>query len=109
MSNRVVVITGASAGIGAALAEICSQRGDRVVLVARREEKLAEVARRCAAETLVGAAAGTKRGGVERGRHPAIAKLGHVDVWVNNAGRRISRLVSERGDDDLDEMMLVNV
>jgi len=53
MSNRVVVITGASAGIGAALAGICSHRGDRVVLVARREEKLAEIARTCGGETLV--------------------------------------------------------
>jgi len=39
----------------------------------------------------------------------ALAKFGHIDVWVNNAGRGISRLVSELTDEDIDEMMLVNV
>ena len=48
MSDRTIVITGASAGIGAALAERLAARGDRVVLVARREKELREVAARCA-------------------------------------------------------------
>ncbi len=39
----------------------------------------------------------------------AIAKFGHVDAWVNNAGRGITRVVSELTDDDIDEMILVNV
>lgn len=109
MSNRVVVITGASAGIGAALAEIVSQRGAEVVLVARREDKLAEVARKCSGETLVVAADVTKRGDVDRARDAALARFGHIDVWVNNAGRGISRAVSELKDDDIDEMVTVNV
>ncbi len=39
----------------------------------------------------------------------ALARFGRIDVWVNNAGRGITRPVSELTDDDLDEMMLVNV
>ena len=39
----------------------------------------------------------------------SIAQLGHVDVWVNNAGRGITRPVSQLTDDDVDEMMRVNV
>jgi NADP-dependent 3-hydroxy acid dehydrogenase YdfG len=109
MSNRVVVITGASAGIGAALAEIVSQRGGQVVLVARREDKLAEVARKCSGETLVVAADVTKRAEVDRARDAALARFGHIDVWVNNAGRGISRSVSELHDSDIDEMVTVNV
>jgi short-subunit dehydrogenase len=51
----------------------------------------------------------TKRGDVERLRDRAIAELGHVDVWVNNAGRGITKAVLELTDDELDEMMTVNV
>src|SRR5205814_6549077 len=36
-------------------------------------------------------------------------RFGHIDVWVNNAGRGISRLVSELTDDDIDQMFLFNV
>src|SRR4051812_48261088 len=109
MANRVVVITGASAGIGAALAEVLSARGARLVLAARREEKLADVARKCGGETLVVAADVTKRAEVDRIRDEALTKFGHIDVWINNAGRGISRLVSELTDEDIDEMITVNV
>jgi short-subunit dehydrogenase len=39
----------------------------------------------------------------------ALARFARVDVWINNAGRGITRLPSELTDDDIDEMMLVNV
>ena len=123
MSHRVVVITGASAGIGAALAEVLSARGAAVVLAARREDKLAEVARKCGrlglqpgdgfaqgrADTLVVAADVTKRAEVDRIRDEALSRFGHIDVWVNNAGRGITRNVSELTDEDIDEMITVNV
>jgi NADP-dependent 3-hydroxy acid dehydrogenase YdfG len=109
MTDRVVVITGASAGIGAALAERLTARGDHVVLVARREKELREVAARCAGRAHPIAADVTSRDEVRRVVREAIAQLGHVDVWVNNAGRGITRPVSQLTDDDVDEMMLVNV
>jgi len=109
MSDRVIVITGASAGIGAALAEVVAQRGDKVVLLARREKELNDVAARCGSNALVVVTDVTKRAEVERARDAAIARFGHIDVWVNNAGRGISRNVSELTDADLDEMILVNV
>ena len=46
MKDKVVVITGASAGIGAALATLLAARGAKLVLVARREKELTEVASR---------------------------------------------------------------
>jgi NADP-dependent 3-hydroxy acid dehydrogenase YdfG len=109
MQDRVVVITGASAGIGAALAELVGARGGRPVLVARRERELGEVAARSGAQALPIVADVTRRADVTRAFEAALERFGAVDVWVNNAGRGISRVVSELTDDDLDAMMLVNV
>ena len=109
MSDRRIVITGASAGIGAALAELLAARGDGVVLVARRQRELEEVASRCAGRAHPIVADVGSREEVRRVVRESIARLGHVDVWVNNAGRGITRQVSQLTDDDVDEMMRVNV
>lgn len=109
MRDRVVLVTGASSGIGATLAELLGKKGARVALVARREKELEEVAARSGPEALAIRADVTTRAEVERARDVAIARFGHVDVWVNNAGRGISRMVSELTDEDFDEMMRVNV
>lgn len=109
MQNKVIVITGASAGIGAALAEIVARKGARPVLLARRERELAEVAGRLAGKPLVLVANVTRRADIEHAVETTLAELGTIDVWVNNAGRGISRMVSELTDDDFDEMMSVNV
>lgn len=109
MPGRNVVITGASAGIGAALAERLAAAGDRVVLVARREHELHEVAARCGANALPLVADLTSRDAVKKVVHDALEWCGHIDVWVNNVGRGITRLVSQLSDGDLDEMIRVNV
>jgi short-subunit dehydrogenase len=108
MRDKVVVITGASAGIGAALAERLGREGARAVLVARRQSELDAVAAR-AGDAIGIAADMTRREEAARVVREAIARFGHIDVWVNNVGRGISRAPSELTDDDIDEMMLVNV
>ena len=109
MHDRVVVITGASAGIGAALAENLGAKGARPVLVARRERELHEVASRSGPQALAVVGDVTKRADLTRVVEAALGKFGAIDAWVNNAGRGITRLVSELTDEDLDEMYLVNV
>jgi NADP-dependent 3-hydroxy acid dehydrogenase YdfG len=111
LSGKVVVITGGSAGIGAALAESVVRRGARVVLGARREKELNEVAARLGGPDLAVPVVTdvTRRAEVDRLMATALARCGQVDVWVNNAGRGITKLVADLGDDDLDAMMLVNV
>ena len=109
MRDQVVVITGASGGIGAALSERAAARGARLVLAARRERELGEVAARCGPQALPVVADVTRREDVRRILDGALSRFGHVDVWVNNAGRGITRKVSELGDEELDEMMRVNV
>ncbi|MET0406043.1 MAG: SDR family oxidoreductase [Cystobacter sp.] len=109
MNAKVVVITGASAGIGETLARRLGTRGARVVLTARREAELREVAARSGTEALAVPADVTRREDVQRVLDAALTRFGHVDVWINNAGRGITRSVLELTDEDFDEMMRVNV
>lgn len=108
--GKVIVVTGASSGIGAAVAELTARQGAAVVLVARREPILAEVVQRIGkGDTLPVVADVTVRADVERAAGAAIARFGHIDVWLNNAGKGITRSVSALTDDDIDEMMRINV
>jgi NAD(P)-dependent dehydrogenase (short-subunit alcohol dehydrogenase family) len=109
MQGKVVVVTGASSGIGAALAELLGSRGASVVLVARREGALREIAGRCGPLHLAVVADMTKRADVRRAVDEALARFGHIDVWVNNVGQGITRPPSQLTDDDIDEMMRANV
>ena len=108
-TRKSVVITGASSGIGAALARHLGEAGHRLVLAARNRERLDAVARESGSEAQVVITDVTRRADVERLRDAAIGAFGHVDVWVNNAGQGIDKPVLELTDDDLDEMMAVNV
>jgi len=108
--NRNVVITGASRGIGAAIARELARRGDHLVLAARNRDGLEDVASGSpGARAHVVTADVTQRGDVERIRDEAIRVFGHVDVWINNAGRGIVRPVLALTDEDVDEMIAVNV
>jgi short-subunit dehydrogenase len=107
--SRAIVITGASSGIGAALARQLVTRGDRVVLAARRKDLLEALASDLGSSAHAVATDVTSRADVDHLRDRAIAALGGVDVWVNNAGRGLSKPALEVTDAEFDEMMLVNV
>jgi NADP-dependent 3-hydroxy acid dehydrogenase YdfG len=109
MSDTVVVITGASAGIGAATARLLAGHGTAVVLVARRKDRLEGVAADCGERALAVVADAAHRHDVKRVVQAALGSFGHVDVWVNNAGQGITRNPSELTDEDVDEMMRANV
>ncbi len=109
MKDQVIVITGASAGIGAAVARQAGSAGAKVVLAARRRPELEAAARAGGPEALAVVTDVTVRAEVEALAAAAIARFGHVDVWINNAGRGITRSVSELTDDDLDAMIRDNV
>jgi NADP-dependent 3-hydroxy acid dehydrogenase YdfG len=106
--SKVIVITGASGGIGAALARQLGQQGHRLVLGARRTKDLEEVAA-AAGQAIAVTTDVTRRADVERLRDRALEAFGQVDIWVNNAGRGISRKVLDLTDDEFDQMMAVNV
>lgn len=110
---RTVVITGASAGIGAELARQLAAAGHRLVLAARRADALDAVAAECRTMGAAGVhpvvADVTRRADVDRVAAEAVRAFGGFDAWVNNAGRGITRPVLALSDADLDEMMGVNV
>jgi len=103
MDPKTIVITGASSGIGAALARRLAADGHRLVIAARRERELNDVARETNGVAVVTDV--TRRDDVLRLRDKALP----VDVWINNAGRGITRPALELTDEDFDEMMSVNV
>ena len=109
LNDKVIVITGASGGIGAAFAELAAREGASVVLVARRKDALQAVADRCQGRALVVPADVTSLDEMRRVAHEAVAKLGHIDVWLNNAGLGIWKKPTELSGDDIDKMVRVNV
>nr|WP_237438246.1 SDR family oxidoreductase [Alteraurantiacibacter buctensis] len=89
MNNRVVVVTGASSGIGKACAIGFVAKGARVVLAARRTERLADLVAEIEAnggEALAVATDVTDEAAVANLFAEAVARFGTVDVLINNAG-----------------------
>jgi NAD(P)-dependent dehydrogenase (short-subunit alcohol dehydrogenase family) len=89
LGEAVVVITGASSGIGRAAAVRFAREGASVVLAARGEHALADVASDCVTaggRALVVAADVADEVAVERLAARAVERFGRIDVWVNNAG-----------------------
>lgn len=89
LRDRVVVVTGASSGVGRALALELAHRGAHVVLAARRRDALEEIAGRCRrlrVEAVVVPADVTHEEDVARIVEAAMAVRGRIDAWVNNAG-----------------------
>lgn len=109
--GRVAIVTGASSGIGAGLARMLARRGARVVLVARRRERLEEIA----AE--ITAAGGTamalacdveQRAAVDAAAAAVIERFGRIDLLVNNAGYNRHVLFKDHDVADIERMMRVN-
>jgi short-subunit dehydrogenase len=109
MTDKVIVIAGASAGIGAALADNLARRHAKLVLVARRKGPLVDLASKVGTGAFAIVADMTNRDDVKRVVKESIERFGHIDVWINNVGRGISRMPSVLTDEDIDLMMLINV
>ena len=89
LNQQVIVITGASSGIGLVTARSAARRGAKVVLVARNEPALVEA---CAEITAAGGSATYavadvgEASQVEAAATVAISRFGRIDTWVNDAG-----------------------
>ncbi|HVA29257.1 MAG TPA: SDR family NAD(P)-dependent oxidoreductase [Candidatus Baltobacteraceae bacterium] len=101
---RSIVVTGASSGIGAALARLCVERGWKVLAVARRAERLENVR---GATTL--ALDVTARDAPARIVEAALAAFGGIDVVVNNAGAARPGALLEQSDAAIDAQWQLHV
>ena len=86
LTGKVVVLTGASMGIGEAIAKEFAAQGASVVLAARDAGRLEAARQRVSAEALVVPCDVTRREDLSRVLETTIQHFGRVDVWVNNAG-----------------------
>jgi len=112
LNNAVVVITGASSGIGRALAMSFARRGARLVLAARRVEQLEEVRTAVtpyAADVLVVPTDVTDDAALENLVKETLAKFGQIDILINNAGVYDYGLLQETPVSSIRQMVSVNV
>ena len=111
-AGQVVLITGASSGIGAALAREFARRGADVVLAARRLDRLQALAaevERAGRRALAVACDVTVDGDVERAAAAALQAFGRIDVVVANAGFGVVGRVDSLGVDDYRRQFETNV
>lgn len=112
MSNKVILITGASSGIGAGIARELAASGATLLLGARRVDRLETLAaelKQQGAEVAVAALDVTSRASVQQFAEVALEKWGRIDVMINNAGiMPLSPLASLKVD-EWDQMIDVNI
>ena len=110
--DKVVVVTGASSGIGEAIARELAAQGARVMLGARRTDRLEAIARELTAAggtVLTHAVDVTSRADVQALADAARAAWGRVDVMVNNAGIMPLSLMASLKVEEWDRMIDVNI
>jgi NAD(P)-dependent dehydrogenase (short-subunit alcohol dehydrogenase family) len=98
LQDRVVVITGASSGIGREAARAFAQRGAKLVLAARRTEALHETARAAGVapdRVLIVPTDVSDEAQVSALAEAALAQFGLIDIWVNNAGVTLFSLLED--------------
>jgi ribitol 2-dehydrogenase len=107
--SKVVIITGASSGIGAATAKLLAQHGAKVVLAARSTDKIRALAKELGENALAVTTDVTKSKSVTALVEKTIKHFGRIDVLFANAGIYIPGNVSEGNPDEWANLMDVNV
>lgn len=107
--EKVIVITGASSGMGAATARKLISLGAKVVLAARRQEQLADLVAELGGNAFYILTDVSKRKDVDNLVAGAISKFGHIDVFWNNAGIMPISFFEEGLVDEWDRMIDINL
>lgn len=113
LQDKVAVVTGASSGIGASIAETLANQGVKVVLTGRDESRLAEVAKRiqdnkqAVVETSIVDV--THKEEVTELVEKTKEKFGQIDILVNSAGLMLSSAITEGDVEAWEAMIDVNI
>ncbi|WP_179344976.1 SDR family oxidoreductase [Winogradskyella ursingii] len=112
LDNRVIIITGASSGIGEATAKKLAGEGAKVVLMARTEDKLNNLKNdieKSGGKALVASGDVTKKKDFEDVVSKAVSEYGKVDGLINNAGLMPLSFIEKLKTDEWDKMVDVNI
>lgn len=112
IADQVVVITGASSGIGRCAAEHLARRGAKVVVTARRADALASLADaivQAGGEAVAVPADVTRKEDLEHVAERAVEAFGRIDTWINNAGVYLQGSVRDITLDEYRRLLDVNV
>lgn len=112
LQEQVVVITGASSGIGRKTAHLLAEKGASIVLAARNEVALNEAAREVrerGGQALVVPTDVSDKAQVESLASQAAAHFGRIDTWVNNAGVSMYAYLRTQPIEDIEQVLAVNV
>jgi len=108
ISGKIVIVTGASSGVGAVLAARLAELGAIPVLIARRADKLAEAAARIHGEKMMIEADVTNNDQVLSAVGQVLGKYGRIDALVNNAGAGVFENFLDMPIDGFERLMDVN-
>lgn len=107
LDGKTALVTGASRGLGAGIAQALKDAGAEVVGTSRTEESAAEISDRLG--TLPVAMDVTDTSSVREGVHRAVSELGRLDILVNNAGLNVPQGVFEVDEESWDSVMSTNL
>jgi NAD(P)-dependent dehydrogenase (short-subunit alcohol dehydrogenase family) len=107
--DKIVIVTGASSGIGAATAQAFSEAGARVALAARNAEQLEALARSLPGPVLVAPTDITDQAAVDALVARTVAEFGGVDIVVNNAGVGLAAPIAELSQADFERALAVDL
>ncbi|MDG2061129.1 MAG: SDR family oxidoreductase [SAR86 cluster bacterium] len=108
-TKKVVIVTGASSGIGEATSRMLINGGAKVMLVARREDKLKKIAEELGEDAHYHVADVANHKEMLKMSEETLSLFGRVDVLVNNAGIMPLSLISSRRVSEWDETIDVNI
>lgn len=109
ITNKVIIITGASSGIGATTAKKLVKLGAKVVLAARREDLLKTLVSELGTNAIYLKTDVTKKSDLDNLSNYAIEKFGHIDVLFNNAGVMPISFFEEGLTEEWDRMIDINI
>lgn len=109
LKGKVVIITGASSGIGAACARLLAQQGCKLALAARRADDMQALTDQLEAESLVVQADMTEPADISRMVEATLERFGRVDILLANAGVYVKGQFAEGDIEQLTRMFRLNV